>query len=360
MMKVALIVGTRPEVIKMASLMLECKKQSIDYFVVHSNQHYSPDMDSIFFEELNLPTPKYNLNVGSGTHSNQTGNILIKVGPIFEDEKPDVVLVQGDTNTVLATALAAAKLDIPVGHVEAGLRSYDRKMPEETNRIVTDHLSDFLFAVTKKQESILLDEGKEENKIHVVGNTVVDALRMNIDLAQTKSNILSENSLETKKYFLMTAHRSSNVDTQSALKELFELINAVLNKYEEDIVWPVHPRALKNIKEFDIKVPTRLKLIQPLGYLDFLQLQNNAKIVLTDSGGLQEEACALKVPCITLRDNTERPETVEVGANILIGRDKEKCLKGIEKMLNTSTDWENPFGDGTTAKQILKVLKESL
>ena len=359
-MKVALVVGTRPEVIKMASLMLECEKQSIDYFVVHSNQHYSSDMDAIFFDELNLPAPRYNLNVGSGTHSNQTGNILIKVEPIFEKEMPDVVLVQGDTNTVLAAALTAAKLNIPVGHVEAGLRSYDRKMPEETNRIVTDHLSDYLFAVTKKQEKILLDEGKDSKKIHTVGNTVVDALRMNIELAQEKSNILQTNSLEKKNYFLMTAHRSSNVDTKPALEELFDLINAVLDKYEQNIVWPVHPRALKNIKEFNIEVPGRLKLIQPLGYLDFLQLQNNAKIVLTDSGGLQEEACALFVPCVTLRENTERPETIDVGANLLIGRDKEKCLEAMDTMLRTSTNWDNPFGDGTTAKQILNILKESL
>ncbi|MCK5882607.1 MAG: UDP-N-acetylglucosamine 2-epimerase (non-hydrolyzing) [Bacteriovoracaceae bacterium] len=359
-MKVALVVGTRPEVIKMSSLMLECQRQGIDFFVLHSNQHYSPDMDAIFFEELNLPAPKYNLNVGSGTHSNQTGNILIKIEPIFEDERPDVVLVQGDTNTVLSAALAAAKLNIPVGHVEAGLRSYDRTMPEETNRIVTDHLSEFLFAVTSTQEEILLGEGKDCKKIDVVGNTVVDALIENIEIAKEKSTILADSEISSKGYFLVTAHRSSNVDNQSSLEELFSLINGVLGTYTEDILWPVHPRAMKNIKKFNIEIPGRLKLIEPVGYLDFLHLQNNAKLILTDSGGIQEEACALKVPCVTLRENTERPETVDVGASILVGRDKTKCLDAMELLLSRKADWKNPFGDGSTARQILEILRSRL
>lgn len=356
-MKIAIIVGTRPEVIKMSSLIKECERNNIDFFVIHSNQHYSPEMDSIFFDELNLPSPKYNLGVGSGTHSNQTGNILIKMDPIFEQEKPDIVLVQGDTNTVLAGALAAAKIpNCKLGHIEAGLRSYDRAMPEETNRVVTDHMSTHLFAVTNTQKEILLAEGIAEKNIYIVGNTVVDALLSNVEVARNKSKVLKEYNLNPNDYFLVTAHRSSNVDTEPSLLELFELFNSILENYKYDIVWPIHPRTKKNIEAYGIEVPRRMKLISPQGYINFLQLQANAKIILTDSGGIQEEACCLNIPCITLRQNTERPETIDAGASILVGRDKKRCIESIDHYLNSKITWSNPFGDGTTANQILKIL----
>ena len=358
-MKIGIIVGTRPEIIKMAPVIRECINRNIPYFIIHSNQHYSEEMDSIFFKELELPAPDYNLGVGSGLHSNQTGNILIKMEPILIEEKPNIVLVQGDTNTVLAGALAASKLDIKVGHIEAGLRSYDRTMPEETNRIMTDHISRYLFAVGPNQEAILTKEGIDKSTIYTVGNTVSDSLFQHLEISAEKSNILQQLSLETKQYFLVTAHRASNVDIPSNLKELITLFDKLHAKYNNTIVWPIHPRTQAKLKEFNIDVPSYLKLLPPIGYLDFIQLQKHAQLILTDSGGIQEEACLLGVPCITLRENTERPESVEVGANVLVGRDAALAIEAANKWLSTENfSWDNPFGDGHVAEKILDILVE--
>lgn len=357
-MKIGIVVGTRPEIIKMAPVIRECKNRNIPYFIIHSNQHYSEEMDSIFFKELELPKPHYNLGVGSGLHSNQTGNILIKMEPILVDEKPDIVLVQGDTNTVLAGALAASKLGIKVGHIEAGLRSYDRSMPEETNRIMTDHISDYLFAVGPNQRAILQKEGIEKEKIHTVGNTVSDSLFQHLEISATKSDILNQLNLESKKYFLVTAHRASNVDIPANLLELLELFNQLHKKYNQKIVWPIHPRTQSKLKEFNIDIPNYLKLLPPIGYLDFIQLQKHAQLILTDSGGIQEEACLLGVPCITLRENTERPESIEVGANVLVGRNAKKAIAAADKWLSAKEKltWDNPFGDGHVAEYILDIV----
>ena len=356
-MKIGIIVGTRPEIIKMAPVIRECQQRGIAYFLIHSNQHYSVEMDSIFFKELALPKPDYNLGVGSGLHSNQTGNILIKMEPILVDEKPDVVLVQGDTNTVLAGALAASKLDIKVGHIEAGLRSYDRTMPEETNRILTDHMSEYLFAVGKNQQAILAKEGIAAEKIFTVGNTVSDSLFQHLALAEDTSNILSEVGVQAGQYFLVTAHRASNVDIKSSLLELLAIFDTLHAKYSQTIVWPIHPRTQAKLTEFSIEVPSYLKLLPPIGYLDFIQLQKKAQLILTDSGGIQEEACLLGVPCITLRENTERPESIEVGANVLVGRDADKALAAADKWLSANDfSWENPFGDGHVARSIIDII----
>lgn len=359
-MKIGIIVGTRPEIIKMAPVIRECQRRTIDFFLIHSNQHYSADMDSIFFQELSLPSPKYNLGVGSGQHGNQTGNILIKIEPILLKEQPTLVLVQGDTNTVLAGALAARKLDIKLGHIEAGLRSYDRMMPEETNRTLTDHMSDYLFAVSSHQESILLGEGIARAKIHVVGNTISDSLMQHIKIASKQSRVLETLGLEKARYFLVTAHRTSNVDFKSHLLELFQLFDALHEKYNERIIWPMHPRTQSKLTQFKISVPNYINVISPVGYLDFLQLQKNARLVLTDSGGIQEEACILGVPCITLRENTERPESVNVGANFLVGRSAEKALEAAHHWLSRDEfSWSNPFGDGHVAEEILDIVCKS-
>lgn len=360
-MKIGIIVGTRPEIIKMAPVIRECQKREIPFFIIHSNQHYSEEMDSIFFKELELPTPHYNLGVGSGLHSNQTGNILIKMEPILIDEKPDVVLVQGDTNTVLAGALSASKLDIKVGHIEAGLRSYDRTMPEETNRIMTDHISEYLFAVGPNQEAILTSEGIGQDKIYTVGNTVSDSLFQHLEISAERSNILNELAVEKNNYFLVTAHRASNVDIPANLMELLALFDRLHAKYKQTIVWPIHPRTQAKLKEFDITIPEYLKLLPPIGYLDFIQLQKHAQLILTDSGGIQEEACLLGVPCITLRENTERPESIEVGANVLVGRDADKAIAAADNWLSTmnlgdSLSWDNPFGDGHVAESIIDIV----
>lgn len=348
-MKICIVVGTRPEVIKVAPIIKELEARKIHYFLVHSNQHYSEMMDKVFFDELSLPSPKYNLHVGSGTHSNQTGNILIKIEPILENENPDLLLVQGDTNTVMAAALSAHKLGIKVGHVEAGLRSYDRTMPEESNRVMTDHISDYLFAVSDVQKNILLHEGISGSKIHVVGNTIVDSVDQNIEIAQKKSNVLASLGLTEKGYCLFTAHRAANVDKLEDLKVILELIKSIPTK----VVWPIHPRTRKKVDEFHLTLPTNLKPIEPVGYLDFLFLQKNAEKIVTDSGGVQEEACILGVPCITIRDNTERPESVQVGANTLVGRNQEKLIQAYKKSYPV---WTNPFGKGNTAKLILDVI----
>jgi UDP-N-acetylglucosamine 2-epimerase (non-hydrolysing) len=351
-MKIAILVGTRPEVIKMSPIIKECQQRHIDFVLIHSNQHYSYSMDKIFFEELNLPYPKYNLEVGSGSHSNQTGNILIKLEPILEKEKPDLLLVQGDTNTVLAGAMVASKLHIKIGHIEAGLRSYDRTMPEESNRVMTDHLSSYLFAVTQTQQNILLGEGIKKSNIFVCGNTIVDSLFQNIEIATKKVEVLEKVGVKSKEYVLFTAHRASNVDTLDSLTKVIELLNSIPVK----IVWPMHLRTLKQIDDSELEIPSHVKVIEPVGYLDFLNLEYNAKLIVTDSGGVQEEACILKVPCITIRSNTERPETVDVGANILVGKDIVKFKAAYHEMINRIPEWKNPFGDGSTAKTILNII----
>jgi UDP-N-acetylglucosamine 2-epimerase (non-hydrolysing) len=274
----------------------------------------------------------------------------------LREEKPDIVLVEGDTNTVLAGALAASKLQIKVGHVEAGLRSHDRTMPEEINRVLADHVSDFLFAPTEKARKNLLNEGVEENKIFVTGNTIVDAVYQNLGIARRKADALTKLNLITKEYFLMTAHRQENVDAKNRLKCILEGLVLVYHEFNIPIIYPIHPRTMKRIKEFGLENPEGVELIEPLGFLEFLQLEANAKLVLTDSGGVQEETCILKVPCVTLRDNTERPETLDVGSNVLAGVNQNKILKGVKKMRDREANWKNPFGDGKAGERIVNIV----
>jgi UDP-N-acetylglucosamine 2-epimerase (non-hydrolysing) len=350
-MKVAIVVGTRPEIIKMASLVKQCIKRNIPYILIHSNQHYSEDMDSIFFRDLQLPTPHYNLKIGSGKHGNQTGNILIRIEPILESEKPDIVFVQGDTNTTAAAALAASKLGLKVAHIEAGLRSYDKRMPEETNRIMTDHLSDFLFAVTQVQYETLLSEGIDPDKIKIVGNTVTDTLIEK--LSETETSILEEIGVQKKDYALVTIHRAGNVDSKESLLKIQEIFENLKERYSFSFVWPIHPRTLKKLEEFQISLPDNIIQLPPQDYLNFIHLQKNARIILTDSGGLQEEACILQVPCVTLRENTERPETVDLGVNKLTGLDFNKVAQAIDDFANSQLNWNHPFGAGDSAEKIL-------
>lgn len=340
----------------MSPVIMECHKQGLDYFILHSGQHYSYELDRVFFTELGLPEAKYHLDVGSGSQGKQTGKILTGAERILVSENPDIVLVEGDTNTVLAAALAAAKLHIKVGHIEAGLRSGDRSMPEEINRCLTDHLSDYLFAPTEKARQNLLAEGIAADKIFVTGNTIVDAIYRGLDILYGKSDILSKLNLKKKEYFVVTAHREENVDVKPRLEGILGGLELAYNKYHLPIIFPIHPRTRKRLAEFNLETPRGVELITPPGFLEFLQLEENAKLILTDSGGVQEEACVLNVPCVTLRDNTERPETIEVGSNILAGTSPSKIVECLEIMLGRENDWQNPFGDGNAGRRIVEVI----
>ena len=364
-MKIAIIVGTRPEIIKMSPIIRECeqlKRQgndpNLDCFILHTGQHYSYNMDKVFFEQLELPEPKYNLDVGSGTHAEQTGKILMGIENILKKEHPDVVLVQGDTNTVLAGALAASKLRIKVGHVEAGLRSYDRTMPEETNRVLADHCSDFLFAPTDLSKQILISEGIPEDKIFVTGNTIVDAVHQNLKIANKKANALKELGLKENEYFLVTTHRQENVDNKERFRGILTGLQRIAMEYNLPVIYPIHPRSQKMISAYNLQ-SDGVTLVDPLDLFSFLQLEQNAKLVLTDSGGIQEETCILGIPCVTLRDNTERPETLDVRSNMLAGVIPEDIVNCVSVMIENNKEWKNPFGDGTSGKKIVDIVVRS-
>lgn len=366
--KVAVVVGTRPDIIKIAPLVRYFELHKFNYFIIHTGQHYSYELDRIFFEELQLPQPKYPLEIKSLASHRQgyhVGKILLEMEPVLLDESPDVVLIHGDTNSALGGALLASKISttkewtgygMKIGHVEAGLRSFDRTMTEEINRVVCDHLSDYLFAPTETARQNLLNEGIDDGRIFVVGNTIVDAVLQNLAIAEKKSKVLDSLKLSPKGYFLVTLHRQENVDSKEKFRSVLDALAALSSSYGMPVVYPIHPRSVKMMEQFGFARPAGVTFIEPLGFLDFLQLEANAKLVLTDSGGVQEECCILKVPCVTLRENTERPETLEIGANILAGTDREKILASVKKMLSVKPDWKNPFGDGNAAEAIVKVL----
>ncbi len=356
-MRISIILGTRPEIIKMSPIIRELERQEGSYFILHTGQHYTRDMDAVFLEGLKLPQPKYNLGVGSGTHAEETGKMLIGIEEVLMKERPDVVLVEGDTNTVLAGALAAAKLHIRVGHVEAGLRSFDRRMPEEINRTVADHVSDYLFAPTEGARRNLLREGIPEERVFVTGNTIVDALQQNLKLAKES---ISKEVADFGPHLLCTLHREENVDDPARLKGIFRGLELVHSKLGVKIVYPMHPRTRSRCREHGIEPPEGTQVVEPLDYFSFLKLESEARLILTDSGGVQEEACILKVPCVTIRENTERPETVEVGANVVAGVEPEGIARAASMMMERRRDWTQPFGDGHAAERIVRILEEKL
>ncbi len=352
---ICIVLGTRPEIIKFSPIIRELLNKKINFFIIHTNQHYDENMDSVFFRELMLPNPKYNLNIGSASHAQQTGTMMQKIEPILIKEQPTYVIVQGDTNSTLAGALTASKLNIKLVHIEAGLRSYDNTMPEEKNRILVDHISDYLFCPTRIQAQILLKEGIAENKVIVSGNTISDAVNCNLELAYKNSEILNTLNLSNN-FALLTLHRPSNVDDPTKLSQLLSSIDRISQEYSLEIVFPIHPRTLNIIAKYHITIPTSIKVIEPTKYLDTLILISKSKIVYTDSGGIQEESCILKTPCITLRDNTERPETIEVGASILSNHEYDNLKKASEKLIYSDRDWMNPFGEKVT-ERIINMLK---
>ena len=356
-MKICIILGTRPEIIKLSPIIRYCEKENLDYFIIHTNQHYSENMDLIFFKELQLSTPKYNLNIGSSTQGDQTGRMLIEIEKVLINEKPTIVLVQGDTNSVLAGSLAACKLGIRIGHIEAGLRSYDRSMPEEMNRILTDHVSTFLFCPAKTQKGILISEGISKERVFITGNTIVDIVLESKQLLNKQ--ILEKNTLKEKEYILLTMHRPSNVDNKEILSKQLDNISKLGENQDLSVIFPIHPRTLKTINFFNLAIPYNIKMIESLGFIDLLSLEYYAKIVVTDSGGIQEEACILGVPSLILRENTERPECVEVGSSKLVGPDFNLLKEGYDYFDKISRKWSNPFGE-TPTNNIMTIVKRNL
>ncbi len=354
-MKILTIIGARPQFVKASPVSKALRAAGHREFLVHTGQHYDEKMSQIFFDEMGIPEPDVNLNVGSGQHGWQTAQMLMGIEELLLKEAPDWLLVYGDTNSTLAGAVAAVKLHIPIAHVEAGLRSFNRKMPEEHNRVLTDHASDLLFCPTDVSAQHLADEGITKG-VHVVGDVMYDAVLSFLGAAERKSTLVAELGIAPDEFLLATVHRPANTDNPSNLKSIFEAFRAL----DEPVVFPVHPRTRGKIAELFDNVEEfapKLKLIEPVGYLDMLSLAKNAKTILTDSGGLQKEAYWLETPCVTMRGETEWVETVQAGWNTLVGADTGKIIAAVR-------GWEKPaetpafYGDGHAAEKIVEILGE--
>ena len=368
-MKIATILGTRPEIIKMAPIIDEISRRGIDQIVLHTGQHYDKEMSDNFFRDLEIPTPDYNIHVGSGTHGKQTGLMMKGIEEVLLEEKPDIVLVQGDTNAVLAGALVAGKLHIAVGHVEAGLRSFDMTMPEEINRRVADIVSAMYFIPTEDSAINLLAEGFSHENLIITGNTVVDACFRHLEIAEKRG--FEDESLagldigNMDNILTLTMHRAENVDVK---ERVTSIIAALKELSDMNIIFPIHPRTKNTLVNFglfdELNDLDHVYIIKPLGYLDFLLLTSKSTLILTDSGGLQEEAITLDVPALTLRYNTERPETVAAGGNILVGSDKDLILENANRILNDMEfadrmkNAPNPYGMGDSAKVTVDAIEE--
>lgn len=357
---IAVILGTRPEIIKMLPVIRAAEARGLPYFILHTGQHYDYNIDKVFFDEFACPAPKYHLGVGSGAREEQVRRMTAGIAGVLRDERPGAVLVQGDTNSVLAGALAATECGVPLGHVEAGLRSFDMTMPEETNRMIADALSAYCFAPTAVSVRNLKTAGVKASSIMLSGNTIVDVVAAFEKRAARESDVLRQLRLQPKKYFLSTIHRQENVDSKERFGAIIRTFRALGERFPYPVIYPMHPRSAKRLSEFGLTFPPHVSVIAPLGFLDFLNLEMNAVTILTDSGGVQEESCILRVPCVTLRENTERPETVTVGANIIAGRDHARVVAAVEKSLDKKCRWRQPFGDGHTGDRIVAYLEKNL
>lgn len=346
---------------KIAPIHLEFLKYKdlVQHLICHTGQHYDEKMSKIFFQELNITEPDFNLNVGSGSHAVQTANIMLEFEKILIAQKPNLVVVVGDVNSTIACSLVAKKMNIPVAHVEAGLRSFDRTMPEEINRVLTDAISDYLFVTEQSGIDNLKNEGINENKIFFTGNVMIDSLVQNMSKIEA-SAILSSLDLQKDNYIVCTLHRPSNVDNRASLEQILITLNSFAEK--KKIVFPVHPRTRANMEEFGIGLnrSANLLITDPIGYIDFLCLVKNASLIVTDSGGIQEETTYLGVPCVTLRDNTERPVTISIGSNHLAGTDVINLKKIVTDILNGIKVKAGipPLWDGKAAERICRVLAD--
>jgi UDP-GlcNAc3NAcA epimerase len=354
--KIVTVLGARPQFIKAATVSRAIRETGrFNEVIVHTGQHYDQKMSEVFFDELDLPRPNHMLEVGSGSHGAQTGRMLEAVEKVLLTEKPDWVLVYGDTNSTIAGSLAAAKLHIPVAHVEAGLRSFNRTMPEEINRVVTDHLSDLLFAPTDFAVKQLVTEGIDRSKIHQVGDVMYDSVLHYVTQAERSSRILDQHRLATGDFVLATIHRASNTDDPHLLKAIVDGMTRIAAK--KRVVWPLHPRTSGIAARLGIRLDAipGLSVIDPVGYLDMVMLEKSAAVVVTDSGGVQKEAFFFRVPCVTLREQTEWVETVEAGWNRLVTPDSaDKIYNGFMGALESRGKEVNPYGDGKSAFKIIE------
>lgn len=360
MKKVDVIVGARPNFIKAFPVYNELNK--LNYFklrLVNTGQHYDDAMADIFFRQLKMKQPDINLEVGSGYHAEQTASIMCKLEKIYIKDRPDLIILFGDVNSTLAAALVASKLRIKIAHVEAGLRSFDRLMPEEINRVLTDQISDILFTTSLEAQKNLINEGINKKNIYFVGNTMIDTLKNNLEHfnANPANDLFNIND---KQYIVITLHRPSNVDDISKLNEIIQSLNKVCEMIP--CIWPMHPRTRKKINSLKSKINEKLIIMEPLGYIEFMSLQKNARLVLTDSGGIQEESTFFGVSCLTLRDNTERPVTTLVGTNKLIGTNYKNIFHEINIAINNVNDTikKPKYWDGKSAKRIAKIINQRI
>ena len=351
-MKVLSVIGARPQFIK-ASPLCRALRERHHEVLVHTGQHYDHGLSDIFFDELGIPAPDYHLGVGSGAHGSQTGAMLGALEAVLQKESPDVVLVYGDTNSTLAGALAAAKLHIPVAHVEAGLRSFNRAMPEEINRVVADHLSTWLFVPSEAAVGHLRREGITAG-VHVVGDVMIDAMNLHRERAQARSGVLGQFGVEAGRYNVATVHRAENTDASDRLRAIFD----ALGRLERPVLLPLHPRTRKRVDELGIAVAPNIRVLEPLGYLDMIAVLSSAACLLTDSGGMQKEAYYVGVPCVTMRDETEWVETVEVGWNAVVGADADRIVGAVRAHSGAGRPRPPLYGDGNTARRIVDILSE--
>ncbi len=360
-MKIATILGTRPEIIKLSPL-IPLLEKNVEHILIHTGQHYDYDLDSIFFQELDLPQPKYNFHIGSDHQGKQTGRMIEKIEQVLLDEKPDLVIIQGDTNTVLAGAIAASKLHIKIAHIEAGCRSFNRAMPEEINRIVADHVSDYLFAADEQSKKNLVQEGLPAEKIRVVGNTAYDACQRNIQFLSS-STFLSDLNLTPHQFVLSTIHRAENTNNKEILQNIISALNQLAEKI--DVVFPIHPRTEKKLGEFGIKLHPKIKVTKPLGYIDFLNALSSCRFCISDSGGIQDEAVALDIPCLIPRNDTEWPQLVEAGKNLLVGNQTLSIVSKALTLIESESELQRIKQikislPSNVAQKIMEILKHEL
>ncbi len=355
--KYLIVLGIRPDIINYQPLVRQLIQKKIDFKIVHTGQHYSYFFDELFFEQLKFPRrPDYHLKIGSGTQSQQLGKLVQKFEKVLLKEKPDLVFSFSDANPALA-GIVASKMGIRVAHLEAGMRSFDWRMPEEKNRRLIDSVSDYLFTPTKGTKTNLLSEGIPEHRIFHTGKPVFEVLN-NFKKEIDDNKILDELDVEKRGYVLVTAHRPENVEIKKPLSNIFKALEAVYKKYGKPIIFPIHPRTRTSVKRHNLSVSKGIRLLDPVGFLEFSKLEKNAFCCITDSGTVQEDSCIFHIPCVTMRISTERPETVETGSNIVAGLNKKHIIDAVDKMINRETNWKNPYGKPDFSKQMIKVLQK--